>query len=42
MIINSLEVGGAETSLESLCMPLSNSFKIEIITLSGAGEISQR
>lgn len=42
MIINSLEVGGAEISLESLCLALKNSFDIEIISLSGNGEISKR
>lgn len=42
MIINSLDVGGAETSLESLCIALKDSIDIEIITLSGNGYIAQR
>ena len=42
MIINSLEVGGAEISLENLSHSLSKEISIEIISLSTVGHIGLR
>lgn len=42
MVINSLEVGGAEISLENLCNAISKDVTLQIITLSGVGLIGTR
>ena len=42
MIINSLEIGGAETSLETLSCTLQNEMQVEVISLSGSGYLAQR
>jgi glycosyltransferase involved in cell wall biosynthesis len=42
MIINSMEVGGAETFLESLSYSLDPSIDVQIISLSGSGRIASR
>ena len=42
MIINSLEVGGAETSLETLSGALKKSMEVEVISLAGSGYLANR
>jgi glycosyltransferase involved in cell wall biosynthesis len=42
MIINSLDIGGAEMSLETLSYALNNQIQVEVISLSGSGNIAQR
>ena len=42
MIINSLEIGGAETSLETLSSALKNEMQVEVISLAGSGYLANR
>ena len=42
MIINSLEIGGAETSLETLSISLKHKMQIEVISLAGSGYLANR
>jgi glycosyltransferase involved in cell wall biosynthesis len=42
MIINSLEIGGAETSLETLSSALKNEMHVEVISLAGSGYLANR